>query len=408
MLRHLPILFIVFTVLIDGIGIGLIFPVMPDLIRDVTGRTLADAALWGGVLATGYAVMQFLFGPIVGNLSDRFGRKPVLISALFVMMLDYLVMAVAHTIWLLLIGRLIAGLTAATHATAAAYMADISAPEDREKRFGLVHAAMGVGFAVGPMIGGLLAGIDTRAPFYAAAGIAGLNMVFGLLVMPESLTRDKRRPFHWTRANPFAAFRAIGSLSGVKPLLLVFGLYEMAYFVYPAIWSFYGVEKFGFDARMIGLTLFAFGLSMGLAQSVLIGPLVSRFGAYRVTMGGILADIVVFATLGVTSSVPLVWIVTVLSGISSVTLPALQGTMSRATPDTQQGELQGVIGSIAAMATILSPLIMTETFAIFSRPGTAHYLPGAPFLLSMAIVILAGIVLWRWRVRRAGSEPKPA
>ncbi|SFJ93338.1 TCR/Tet family MFS transporter [Celeribacter neptunius] len=396
--RHrLPIIFIVTTVLIDGIGIGLIFPVMPTLIREVTGQALADAALWGGLLATGFAVMQFLFGPLVGNLSDRFGRKPVLISALFVMMLDYLVMAVAQTIWLLLIGRVIAGITAATPGTAAAFMADISKPGERARNFGYVHAAFGLGFAFGPKIGGLLATIDTRAPFLLAAAIAGANMLFGLLVMPESLARDKRRPFQLSRANPFGAFRAIGQLKGLTGLLAVFGLYELAYFVYPAVWSFFTEERFGFDTAMIGLTLFAFGITMGIAQAVLVGPLVSRFGAYRVAMAGIAMDSIVFLAFGFTANVPLMWIMTILSGISAISIPALQSMMSTATPDDQQGELQGVTGSIAALATILSPLIMTETFAIFSRPGTPHYQPGAPFLLSLIIVLIGGLILWCWQ-----------
>ncbi|WP_460272308.1 TCR/Tet family MFS transporter [Celeribacter sp. ULVN23_4] len=397
--RHLPIVFIVTTVLIDGMGIGLIFPVLPTLIRELTGQTLADAAIWGGVLATGFAVMQFFFGPFVGNLSDRFGRKPVLIAALFVMMIDYLIMALAHTIWLLLIGRLIAGISAATPGTAAAFMADISKPEERARNFGYVHAALGVGFALGPVIGGLLATLDTRAPFYAAAGIAGLNMLFGILVMPESLSPQKRRAFDWKRANPFGAFRAIGRLKGLAGLLAVFGLYETAYFVYPAIWSFYTEAQFGFDTATIGLTLFAFGATMGLAQAVLVGPLVKRFGAYRIAMAGILLDSLVFITFGLTTSVPMVWIMSVLSGISAISIPALQSMMSGATPDDQQGELQGVTGSIAAMATIVSPLVMTETFSIFSRPDTAHYLPGAPFLLSLVIVMIGGLILWRWQNR---------
>ncbi len=403
MLTRLPVLFITLTVVIDAIGIGLIFPVMPSLIRELTGRALADAAIWGGVLATGFAVMQFLFGPLVGNLSDRFGRKPILLTALFVMMLDYLVMAVAPTIWLLLIGRLIAGITAATPGTAAAFMADISAPEDRERNFGYIYAAFGLGFAFGPMIGGLLAGIDTRAPFYAAAAIAGANMLFGFFVMPESLAPEKRRRFDWRRANPFGAFRAIGSLKGLTGLLIVFGLYELAYFVYPAVWAFYTEERFGFDTVATGMTLFAFGVSLGLAQALLVGPLVKRFGAYRVAMAGILLDAVVFLTFGLTTSVPMVWIMSILSGISAISIPALQGMMSRATPDDQQGELQGVTGSIAALATILSPLIMTETFAIFSRPGTAHYMPGAPFLLSLVIVLIGGLILWRWHRKQVFS-----
>lgn len=395
--HRLATIFIIATVLIDGIGIGLIFPVLPDLLRELTGRSLADAAIWGGVLATGYAAMQFLFGPIVGNLSDRFGRRPVLIAALAVMTLDYLVMALSPTIWLLFIARLIAGLTAATHATASAFMADISAPEDRERNFGYIHAAIGIGFAIGPMIGGLLAGIDTRAPFYAAALVAGANLIFGLLVLPESLSADKRRPFRLKRANPLAAFRAIGSLTGVRALLITFGLFELAYVVYPAIWSFYGQERFGFDAQLIGLTLFTFGATAGLAQALLIGPLVDRFGAYAVTMGAIVLDAGVFLGFGLTGNVRLLWVLTFLSGLSAIGLPALQGMMSRATPEDQQGELQGVTASIAALAMIVSPLVMTKIFAVFSSERAPIYLPGAPFLLSMVIVALGGIVLWRWR-----------
>lgn len=396
------IVFIVLTVLIDGIGIGLIFPVMPDLIRELTGRSLADAAVWGGVLATAYAVMQFFFGPLVGNLSDRFGRKPVLISALLVLAVDYLIMAVAGTIWLLLIGRIVAGMTAATHSTASAYMADVSGADDRERNFGLVGAAMGVGFALGPVLGGLLSGIDTRAPFYVAALLAGGNAVFGLVVMRESLAVEKRRPFTVARANPFSAFRAIGSLKGVTPLLIVFGLYQVAFFVYPAIWAFFGQERFDFDARTIGLTLFVFGLSMGASQAFLIGPASRRFGAYRTAMAAMAIDVAAFAVIGLTKEVVFLWVLTVVSGIASIAMPALQAVMSRATPDDQQGELQGVLGAIAAAATIISPLVMTYTFALFSREGAAIYLPGAPFLLSCVLTMGCMMVLASWR-RGAGA-----
>lgn len=394
---RLPQIFIILTVLIDAIGIGLIFPVLPTLIREVTGRSLADAALWGGVLATGFAMMQFLFGPLIGNISDRFGRRPVLISALFVMTLDYLIMGWAQSIWLLLLGRIMAGISAATPGTAAAFMADVSKREDRARNFGYVHAAFGVGFALGPMIGGALAIFDIRAPFFAAALIAGLNMVFGLLVMPESLRPENRRTFTWRRANPLGAFRAIGELKGLTSLLAVFALYEVAYFVYPAVWSFFIEERYGFGTVMIGVTLFVFGITMGLAQAVFVGPLVKRFGAYRVAMGGIFLDCVVFLSFGLSANVPLMWIMNALSGVSAVSIPALQSMMSAATPDNQQGELQGVTGSLAALATILSPLMMTEAFAQFSRKDGGIYLPGAPFLLSLVILIIAGGLLWHWQ-----------
>ncbi|WP_417241813.1 TCR/Tet family MFS transporter [Celeribacter sp.] len=403
MTSRLPLVFITLTILIDGIGIGLIFPVMPDLIRELTGRDLSEAAIWGGVLATSYAVMQFFFGPVVGSLSDRFGRKPVLISALAILALDYLIMAMAHTIWLLLLGRLLAGITAATQSTASAFMADISSPGAREKNFGLVHAAMGIGFALGPLIGGLLAGIDTRAPFYAAAILAGGNAVFGLIVMPESLAADKRRAFALERANPFAAFRAIGALGGVFPLLVVFGLYQVAYFVYPAIWAFFAQAQFSLDTPTIGLTLFVFGVSMGISQAFLVGPLTKRFGAYAIVLAAIVIDVAAFVCIGFATSVAFVWLLTVVTGVSSIAMPALQAIMSRAAPDNRQGELQGVLGSIAALATIISPLLMTETFAIFAHPDARIHLPGAPFLIAALLTAACFVILVRWRRRTGGN-----
>ena len=213
---RLALAFILFTVTLDAIGIGLIFPVMPDLLEQITGGTLASAALWGGVLSTSFAVMQFLFGPIVGSLSDRYGRRPVLLVSLAIMVIDYIALAVAPTIWLLLIARIVAGIAAATYSTATAFIADITPAEDRARRFGLIGACFGVGFVLGPLIGGLLSGIDTRAPFYAAAALAGGNLIFGVLVLPETVTDATRRPFSLWRANPLGALRAVGRLPGLK------------------------------------------------------------------------------------------------------------------------------------------------------------------------------------------------
>jgi DHA1 family tetracycline resistance protein-like MFS transporter len=397
MRSRLPVIFIVATILIDGIGAGLIFPVLPDLILEVTGKTLSEAAVWGGVLATGYAVMQFVFGPIVGNLSDRYGRKPILIAALFVLAIDYIIMALAGSIWLLLLGRVIAGLMAATYSTASAFMADISKPHERERMLGIVGGAMGVGFALGPVIGGLLAGIDTRAPFWVAGAMALANGIFGLLVMPESLPKNKRRAFSLSRANPLAALKSISALGGVRALLMVFFLYQVALFVYPAIWAFFGREQFDFSTRDIGLTLFVFGVSMGVSQAVLVGPIVDRFGPYKTAMCGMVLELVIFTTFAVLTQSWIVWIFVALSGLGSIVMPALQGIMSRAASDDQQGELQGVLGSIAALATIISPLVMTMTFAYFSRSDAAVYLPGAPFILSAILIAACGVILVRWR-----------
>lgn len=242
---RLPLVFIMITVVIDAMGIGLIMPVMPDLLTEVQGGSLANAAIWGGILSTSFAVMQFLFGPVIGGLSDRFGRRPVLLVSLVVMALDYVVMALAGSIWLLLAGRIVGGITAATHSTANAYIADISKPEDKAANFGLIGAAFGIGFVLGPVIGGLLAEYGTRAPFYAAAVLAALNAVFGYFVLKETVTDKIRRPFLWRRANPFGAFKALGQFPELKKLLFVFFIYQVAFGVYPAIWSYFGKARFG-------------------------------------------------------------------------------------------------------------------------------------------------------------------
>ncbi|MEO1154347.1 MAG: MFS transporter, partial [Pseudomonadota bacterium] len=225
----LPLIFILLTVAIDTIGVGLLIPVLPSLLREIGGLTLAEAAIWGGILSTSYAVMQFLCGPLMGALSDRFGRRPILLATLGVLALDYLVMALAASLFLLLAARIVAGVTAATQATATAYIADISEPHEKAARFGLIGAAFGAGFVLGPILGGLLAEFGTRAPFYAAAAISAANMVFGYFVLPETVTDRIRRAFDWRRANPFGAFKALSKVPSVGPYVLMFFLYQVAF-----------------------------------------------------------------------------------------------------------------------------------------------------------------------------------
>ncbi|MCC5975838.1 MAG: MFS transporter, partial [Rubellimicrobium sp.] len=235
--------FILFSLMLDAMGIGLILPVMPDLLAEVTGGSIGTAAVWGGILATSFAAMQFLFGPVLGALSDRFGRRPVLLLSLLVMSLDYLVMAVAGSIWLLLGARIVGGITAATQGTAAAYIADISPPEKKAANFGLIGAAFGLGFVLGPVLGGLLAEFGTRAPFLAAAGLSAANLVFGWLVLPETVTDRIRRPFRLARANPLGAVRVFARVPGVGGFLLLFFVYDFAFIVFPAVWAFFTKEN---------------------------------------------------------------------------------------------------------------------------------------------------------------------
>jgi len=376
-------------VALDAIGIGMIFPVMPDLIGSVTGGTLASAALWGGVLAASYAVMQFIFGPVIGSLSDSYGRRPVLLVSLAVMALAYLGMALAPTIWLLLTARVLAGIAGATHATAAAFIADISAPEDRGRRFGLIGACFGVGFILGPLIGGLVANIDTRAPFYAAGAMAVANLILGFLVLPETVTDATRRPFTWSRANPVGALTALTKLPGLKRPLLTFLMIAIAMNVYPAIWAFYGKARFDWDTTMIGYSLAVYGISFALGQALLVGPLIKRFGEHRAAHFGMWVDVVTLTGLGLFTSGTLALMLTPITALGGVVTPALRGLVSRQTPANAQGELQGVLASLNAAAMITAPLVMTFTFAQFTAPDAPIFAPGAPFLLAAALMLAA-------------------
>jgi DHA1 family tetracycline resistance protein-like MFS transporter len=397
----LPIIFILLTVMIDAMGIGLIIPVMPDLIQELGGGTLAQAAIWGGILSTTFAVMQFLFGPVIGGLSDRFGRRPVLLLALTVMAMDYVVMAVAGTIWLLLIGRIIGGITAATQSTASAYMADISAPHERAARFGLVGAAFGAGFVIGPLLGGLLAEYGTRAPFWLAAFLAAANALFGWVVLKETVTDAIRRPFNWRRANPLGALRSLGRLPGVTRLLLIYFVYHIGFAVYPAVWPYFGRERFNWDPATIGLSLAMFGGTMALIQGGLIRPVLKTFGERGTVVIGHIFSIASLTGIAVITSGFWVLLLTPLAAIGGIIPPALQGIMSARVADDAQGELQGALTSASALAMILSPLMMTYAFAKFTDDQAPVYLPGAPFLFAATLSAIGLGVLLLGTRRRA-------
>ncbi len=387
------ILFILITIVIDSMGIGIILPVMPDLILQLEGGSLGQAALWGGVLTTLFAVMQFLCGPVVGNLSDWYGRRPVLLISLFVIAIDYVLMAVAGTIWLLVIARIIAGIAAATHSTASAFMADVSRPEEKAQNFGLIGAAFGVGFVLGPLLGGVLGEYGPRVPFYAAALLAGANLVLGYFALPETVTDKIRRPFTWARANPFGSFASVSRLPGLTGLLVVSFLNTVAIYVYPVVWAYFTKEAFGWEPRTVGLSLAAYGVCTAVVQGWLIRPVIARLGEFKTVILGFIIDVFAFAALAIVWAGWMVFALLPFTSLGALAGPALQGMMSRAVSDDAQGELQGVLTSVNAVAMVLSPPVMAGAFFAFTKDDAIAYIPGAPFVLSAILVVFAIAIL---------------
>lgn len=403
MKRNLPVAFIVITTVIDAMGIGLILPVMPDLIENLQGASISEAAIWGGILSASFAVMQLLFSPTLGNLSDRFGRRPVLLVSLFVMTLDYLVMAVAGTIWLLLFGRIVGGITAATHSTASAYMADISPREKKAQNFGLISAGFGVGFILGPVIGGLLAEFGPRAPFYAAAALAASNFVFGCFVLPETVTPEKRRPFSWARANPVGGLKYISALPGLGWLLVVYFFYQVANMVYPAVWAYHTKAAFGWSPGMVGLSLAIYGVSMAVVQGGLIRKIIPALGEIRTVYFGLIFNAATLVLIALVTNGSLLLLMTPIAAMGAVVAPALLGIMSGRATDDQQGELQGLLGSINAVGMIITPLVMTQVFAMFTAEDAPVFMPGAPYVLA-GLIMMIGWLAFARSLRNPGPK----
>jgi len=403
--RH-ALYFVAATVLLDSVGFGLIMPVLPALLVQLTHLEVNRASVYGGGLSFVYASIQFVCAPVLGNLSDRYGRRPVLLFAIAALGLDYVVMGLAPTLGWLFLGRAIAGIAGASFTPAYAYVADVSPPERRAQSFGIVSACFGLGFIIGPALGGLLGGLGPRAPFFAAAGLSLANFVYGALVLPESLPPEKRRAFDWKRANPLGTLlrmRAHRALLG--PLAALF-LWMIAHQAMPATWTFYTKYRFGWTEATIGMSLALAGVMMASSQAVLLRALVPRVGERRAALWGIaIAGVGYLGYATATAGwMMFAWLPTWFFG--ATVMPSTNGLLSRQAPRDAQGELQGAVACLYSLASIAGPPLMTQLFARFTAPGAAVHMPGAPFLAS-ALLVTVCFAVYSATVRQPGA-PEPA
>jgi DHA1 family tetracycline resistance protein-like MFS transporter len=384
--------FILVTLLIDTIGFGIIIPVMPNLIQELTSGTLSEAASYSGWLISAYAIVQFFCAPIVGGLSDRFGRRPVLLAALLGFAVDYTFLAFAPSIGWLFVGRLVAGIMGASFTTAAAYIGDISSAENRAQNFGMIGAAFGLGFIIGPLLGGLLGDLGTRVPFMAAGGLTLVNFLYGFFVLPESLKRENRRNFEWKRANPVGTLVSLFQYKTVTGLFIAVGFLYLAAHAVQSNWSFFTIERFNWSTAQIGISLTVVGVVTAAVQGYLIRLLIPKLGTRRsvyVGLGLYTTGLLLFAfaTQG--------WMMYAFTAVycfGGIAGPALQGLMSGVVPPNAQGELQGGFTSMMALTAIVGPPLMNGLFAYFTGPEAPQYFPGAAMLLGALLCLVSTII----------------
>lgn len=394
--------FIFVTLLLDIVGLGIIIPVIPQLIQELTGADVSEASRYGGWLLFAYAFFQFLFAPLVGALSDRYGRRPVLLLSLLGFGLDYLVLAFAPTLAWLFVARVVSGIFGASFTTGFAYIADVSPPEKRAQNFGLVGAAFGLGFIIGPVTGGILGELGPRVPFLVAAGLTLLNMAYGYFVLPESLPADRRRPFEWKRANP------LGTLLALRRYPQVVGLISSLVFVYIAshavqgTWSYFTIEKFNWSPKDIGLSLGAVGILSAFVQGFLIRKAIPALGAWRTLIVGMVCNVTGLVLFALVQSQWMLYAFLLPYAFGGLAGPALQGLLSNGVPENEQGELQGAMSSMMSATSIVGPPLMTTIFATFTEDGAPVYFPGAPFVAGAVLSALSLVlILGQYRKSKA-------
>lgn len=394
--RKAAIGFIFITLLIDVMGWGLIIPVMPTLLVELKGISISEASTYGALLLTVYAIVQFVFAPVIGNLSDRYGRRPVLLLSLLGFGIDYVFLALAPSYGWLFVGRVIAGITGASFTTAAAYIADVSTPETRAKNFGLIGAAFGIGFIIGPALGGLLSGWGTRAPFFAAAGLCLLNCLYGYFILPESLPKEKRRPFQWAKANPVGSLLFIFKHPVIRGLAMSFFLVYLGAQAVQATWSFFTMHRFEWNSKMVGISLAVVGLLVGLVQGGLTRVVNPRLGNERSAYLGLTLYAAGLVLMAFASETWMMFVFLIPYCLGGIAGPSLQSIIAGLVPPNEQGELQGALTSLMSLATIIGPPLMNGLFDYFTSTRAPMYFPGIHFFLGGILMLASVLIAWRF------------
>jgi DHA1 family tetracycline resistance protein-like MFS transporter len=390
------LIFIFITMLIDVIGFGLIIPVLPKLLEEMTGGDLSTAARWGGVLMFTYAGMQFLFSPIIGGLSDRYGRRPVILASLFAFGIDFIIQGLAPNIWWFFLGRILGGITGASFTSGMAYIADVSPIEKRAQNFGIVGAAFGLGFIIGPLIGGVVSfHFGIRAPFFAAAGLALMNWLYGYFILPESLKPENRRAFNWKRANPVGSLLNLGRYPVILSLVASLVCIYIAGHANQSTWTYITMMKFNWDERWVGYSLAFTGLMTALVQGGLSRVLIPKLGQRTSVLVGLTLYSLGFVLFAFASEGWQMFIYMIPFAMGGIAGPSLQGIISGQVPSNEQGELQGALTSLISLTSIIGPLLMTNLFSHFTAPESSVQFPGAPFLLGAALSLLSMLLAMR-------------
>ena len=387
--------FIFITLLIDITGFGIIIPVMPKLILQLINGDLSQASKIGGLLLFAYAIMQFICAPILGNLSDKYGRRPVLLFSLFGFGMDYILQGFAPNIIWLFIGRIIAGITGGSFTTASAYIADISTPEKRAQNFGMIGAAFGIGFIIGPVLGGVLGHFGARIPFFASAGLALLNWVYGYFVLPESLSKENRRDFDWKRANPIGSLLRLRKYPVVSGLIATLTLLYIAAHAVQSTWTYFTMSKFGWDERMVGYSLGFVGLTVGIVQGGLIRVIIPKLGQHKSVYTGLILYALGYLLFAFASQSWMMFAFMIPYSLGGIAGPSLQGIISHHFPPNEQGELQGALTSLMSATSIFGPILMTSLFAYFTSASAPVQFAGAPMLVGAVLTIIGAWLAYR-------------